>query len=33
MTRFGINRVKKNQINFNSDVQFVSVLSNIDRRY
>jgi hypothetical protein len=32
MTRFGIT-LKKFQIIFNSDLKFVSVLSNVDRKY
>jgi hypothetical protein len=31
--RFGIKRVKKNQINFNSNLKLVSVLSNAESKY
>jgi len=33
MTRFGIKRVKKIPIIFNSDLKFLTVLSNVDRKY
>ena len=33
MTRFGIRPCEKIQIIFNSDLKFVSVLSNVDRKY
>jgi hypothetical protein len=33
MMRFGIKPCKKNQINFNSILKLVSVLSNADRKY
>jgi hypothetical protein len=33
MMRFGIKRVKKNQINFNSNLKLVSVLSNAESKY
>ena len=33
MTRFGIRPCEKIQIIFNSDLKFVSVLSNVDRKF
>jgi hypothetical protein len=33
MTRFGIKRVNKIPIIFNSDLKSISVLSNVDRKY
>ena len=33
MTRFGLKPCQKNQINFNSNLKLVSVLSNADHKY